>query len=248
VLRTGRQHRGSSIVGAGPPQTKTLGHGRHIMALQSDPAELRRRYEGWDTEELLSRIDGGGLEPDAEVIARQVLSTRGIEVTSASSRDVENDQVSRVPSGVGGWLILVVLGLIFSSLRTTYVLLTTYWPVFRDRKWQMLTTPESPAYHHLWGPLIAYETIGSLIGLVLALTTLVMLLRKSKNTPSFAIGWFAYAAVFGVVDYFFADLIPYVAQHPDPDGIKELARGLVAAAIWIPYFLVSKRVKATFVK
>ena len=152
------------------------------------------------------------------------------------------------PRGIGGWLILVILGLIVSPLRITYLLLTIHWPIFRDGTWHTLTTPGSPAYHHLWAPLLAYEIIGNLIAIVLALVTLVMLLRKSKRTPAFAIGWFAYGAAFVAVDFFVADLIPFVAQHPDPDDIKELARGVVAAAIWIPYFLVSKRVKATFVE
>jgi hypothetical protein len=45
----------------------------------------------------------------------------------------------------------------------------------------------------------------------------------------------------------------YLAVHlasPEPstsDAPKELARALVGACVWIPYFLVSKRVKLTFV-
>jgi Protein of unknown function (DUF2569) len=152
------------------------------------------------------------------------------------------------PRGIGGWLILVILSLVLSPLRITYTLLTIHWPIFRDGTWQTLTTPGSPAYHHLWGPLLAFEIIGHLIAIALAIVTLVMLLRQSKRTPAFAIGWFAYAAAFVTVDYFVGDLIPYLEQHPDPDSIKELVRGVVPAAIWIPYFLVSKRVKATFVK
>ena len=33
----------------------------------------------------------------------------------------------------------------------------------------------------------------------------------------------------------------------DPDTLKELGRTLIASLVWIPYMLVSKRVKATFV-
>ena len=32
------------------------------------------------------------------------------------------------------------------------------------------------------------------------------------------------------------------------ETIKEIARGLITTIIWVPYMMVSKRVKATFVK
>lgn len=48
------------------------------MTLQIDPAELRKLYEGWDSEEIISQLNSGGLEPDAQRIARQVLSDRGV--------------------------------------------------------------------------------------------------------------------------------------------------------------------------
>lgn len=51
------------------------------MTLQIDPAELRKLYDGWDSEELISRLNSGGLEPHAQRIARQVLSDRGVGPT-----------------------------------------------------------------------------------------------------------------------------------------------------------------------
>ncbi len=125
--------------------------------------------------------------------------------------------------------------------------ITTLWPIFRDGAWDQLTTPGTPSYHAFWAPFLAFEIVGNIVSMALGLTTLFYLLRKSHNTPKVAILWYTWGAALVVIDSFAGNLIPAVAAQPDPASTKELIRALIGAAIWIPYFLVSKRVKATFV-
>jgi len=158
---------------------------------------------------------------------------------------VQNEEKS--VSGIGGWLILVVIGLIISPIRVGNLLITTYAPIFSDGAWEALTTPGSETYHVLWAPLLIFEIVGNLGIIVLAVLTLWHLLMKSKRTPRLAITYQSWMVLFVAIDFFAADLIPAVAAYDDTDSKKELMRGLFSAAIWIPYFFVSKRVKATFV-
>lgn len=151
------------------------------------------------------------------------------------------------PIGIGGWLILVVIGLIVTPLKISYMLFNTYWPIFRNGTWDQLTTPGMPSYHVFWAPYLTFEIVGNIVTMALGLTTLFYLLRKSRKTPRMAIFWYGWSATLVVIDTCAGNLIPAVAAEPDPASTKELIRGLIGAAIWIPYFLVSKRVKATFV-
>lgn len=155
---------------------------------------------------------------------------------------------SKEVSGIGGWLLLVTLGLIISPIRVGHLLLTTYSPIFSNGAWETLTTPGSEAYHPSWAPMLIFEVVGNIGIMALAGITLWHLFRKSKRTPKLAIAWLSWALIFIAVDFFAADLIPVVAAQNDTDDMKELARTLISATIWIPYFLVSKRVKATFVR
>jgi len=66
------------------------------MTLQIDPTELRQIYESWDSEEILARLNTGDLEPEAQLIARQVLSDRGLE--HAPSHGANLSAISRAPS------------------------------------------------------------------------------------------------------------------------------------------------------
>lgn len=151
--------------------------------------------------------------------------------------------------GIGGWLILVVLGLLLSPIRIVTLLSQYHVPMFSDGTWELLTTPSSDFFHPFWAPLIAFEIAGNLLILLLGLLTLYFLFRKSKYTPRFAIAWLLTSFIFVIADYFLADTIPLIAAQPaDPETIKEVARSTVGAAIWVPYFLVSKRVKATFTR
>ena len=156
--------------------------------------------------------------------------------------------VARAPlQGIRGWLILPVIGLVITPIRAGYTLLTQYWPIFRDGTWEKLTTPGSEVYHHLWGPMLTFEVIGLVVTMLLAIGTLVLLFRKSRKTPAFAISLLILGAAFPVLDNYLANLIPAVARQSNPNWMLELMAPVISAAFWIPYFMISRRVKATFV-
>ncbi|MGY1459848.1 DUF2569 domain-containing protein [Luteimonas sp. A534] len=149
--------------------------------------------------------------------------------------------------GIGGWLLLVVLGLIVSPIRIAMMLSQNHFTIFSDGTWEALTSPESDSYHSLWAPLLSLEIAGNVLTILLALITLCFLVMKSKHTPKVAITWLLFGLVFVASDFVLAQQIPLIAEQPaDPETIKELVRSVVGAAIWVPYFLVSKRVRATF--
>lgn len=152
------------------------------------------------------------------------------------------------PKGIGGWLILVVINLIVSPIRAAYVILDSYWPIFHNGTWQGLTSPESYSYHPLWTPLLIFGIVGNFIIVALGIATLVLLVRRSHYTPTFAIAWIGWTAIFIIADHFGADLVTTIAEQSNSSPDTEIFRSVIFAGIWIPYFLVSKRVKATFVE
>ena len=152
------------------------------------------------------------------------------------------------PKGLGGWLILMILGFVIGPIRIVNFLATTYWPIFRDGTWSELTTVGAAGYHHLWAPLLTFEIIGNVCSVILQVVTLVFLFNKSRYTPRLAIASLAWNAGFILVDFFVADLVPAVAAQSNPDSFNALFQSIIGAAIWIPYFLMSERVRATFVE
>ena len=158
------------------------------------------------------------------------------------------EQKQKSLQGIRGWLVLPLLSLIFSPLRASFSIYKLFWPIFSEGDWQILTTATSKAYHPLWAPFLISELVGNIAIVIVGLIALWFFLRKSRLAPRWVISWLAATLILVVVDFVLANQIPAVAaQKTDPESIKELARSVIGAAIWIPYFLVSKRVKATFV-
>ena len=151
------------------------------------------------------------------------------------------------PTGLGGWLVLVAIGLVLSSLRLLALLGQVFVPIFRDGTWAILTTPGSQAYHPLWAPLLVFELVGNIGFIAAQLWLLVLFFRRSKSFPKLYV-WAALLNLpFILVDAWLGSFVLTEEPMIDPDTAKEIARSVATIAIWVPYMRVSRRVRNTFV-
>jgi hypothetical protein len=157
------------------------------------------------------------------------------------------DASERQYDKIGGWLLIVAIGLILAPIRLMVVLFKDLLPSLSTDAWSRLTTPGTEAYHPLWAPLLLFEIIGNCVFILFPIIIAVFFFQKRRFVPQLIIVLLLANLVFVAIDYFVSDLIPFVAAQEDIGSLVELIRVLIACAIWVPYFLVSKRVKGTFV-
>jgi hypothetical protein len=147
------------------------------------------------------------------------------------------------PKGIGGWLILPALGLIITPIRMVFQFTHDLLPVLNPETWAALTTPGTNAYHPLWAPLISFEVIANIAMFGFTIWLLILFFKKSKRVPKLFVAWLLLLAAVQILDQLLGNQIPLVASQHDPESLKDLARSIVGVAIWVPYFLKSKRVK-----
>ena len=150
--------------------------------------------------------------------------------------------------GIGGWLTLVAIGIVVTPIRLVALIMTTYPEIFSTGVWEVLTTQGTEAYNPMWAPIIIGELLIN-CGLIVAwLYMAYKFFTKSKNFPKWYIGIASFSLVFIVVDAFAIKLVLPSEPVFDPDTIKELMRAVFMVLVWVPYMIVSKRVKATFIE
>ena len=160
---------------------------------------------------------------------------------------VVDEDGNEVRSGLGGWLILVGLGVVISPLRLLAEVLETFPPIFENGTYDLITTPGTEAYHPFWSTLIWGEISVNTVIFVASLYLAYLYFSKKSLFPKFY-NWIAVGSLaFILLD---AVLIKVVLPNEpifDPDTIKEVARSGIVVLVWVPYMMLSTRVKATFV-
>jgi hypothetical protein len=149
--------------------------------------------------------------------------------------------------GLRGWLILVGFWLCLAPLRILKTMVESA-SVFEANTWAALTTPGTAAYHPLWAPLILGETIANVALIALAVVAICLFFRRRRAFPAIAIGFLSAGVAVQVLDLASMLAIPAAAAQLSVAQFRDAMQAAVGAAIWIPYFLRSKRVEATFVQ
>lgn len=150
--------------------------------------------------------------------------------------------------GLGGWLILVGLGIMVSTFSVMVSTVLICVQLVSSGSWEMLATPGAARYNPLWVPIMV-GAIAIDAGFTIAWLFIAFLFfSKKKSFPVWYIGMIVITLLFILADGLATNrVLPGVAMI-GPYAKNEFVRQLIAAFIWIPYMLVSKRVKATFVR
>ena len=149
---------------------------------------------------------------------------------------------------VGGWLQFFLIGLVISIVRSAMSLFTDFVPLFSEGAWANLTTPDSPAYHALWAPLIGFEMASTVVLALAAWGVALLIVKRLPQAPKFAIGLLLLTLVVQLIDFALLQQIESVRETAMAQTLPAIAVATLTSALWIPYFLRSKRVKATFAR
>ncbi len=161
------------------------------------------------------------------------------------------------PEGLGGWLILVGLGLIGSPVQLGFELAKVYRPLMEEGVWAELTVPGGLIYHSGWAPLLGGEIAFNASNILAQLFLMYLFFTRRRIFPNLFIGLALIRPVFIFLD---AHLGAWVYNEAvagldlpvepvfDPDTARSLALGLIYALVWVPYMIFSRRVKNAFIR
>jgi len=216
-------------------------------------SDLQRGYAAQSDEDLLALHARGTLTDlayqaiEAELASRNIVLPPRPAPEAAYLADERRHHEARL-HGLGGWLVLLGIGVVFSPIRIFATTVTVYLPFFMNGSWQVLTSEDSSSYHPLWGPIIVSEVVFNLSMIVGTTWALFLFFSKSYLFPRVYIAVALAALVFIPLDAWIITLVLPEQPMFDEAGARDFGRSFVSSLIWIPYLLNSRRVKATFVE
>jgi transglutaminase-like putative cysteine protease len=150
------------------------------------------------------------------------------------------------PQGIAGWLLLPALGMILTPLHIGRGVWSTL-PSYATDAWSTLTVAGGAGYNPAWAPVLLFELGMNILLFVLAMTLAILFFRRRSSLPRAYVGFLWMSFAFTVIDQVVSQAVG--AKDPaDSLDWARLVRDLAAALIWGSYFLVSRRVAATFVR
>ncbi|APO44542.1 hypothetical protein BS614_11390 [Paenibacillus xylanexedens] len=153
-------------------------------------------------------------------------------------------------SGLGGWLILIQIGL-WVSLALLIADMSQVNVIMDPVRWEGVRGVDPELYTEGIRPLLWFGVISSVILLMIVILNLVLLYKKKKQFPRMMIVLCIVNVFIGIMTWIMIARIeiPREQHVLDPTSAFNLTiRSILTCCIFIPYFLRSVRVKNTFVK
>jgi hypothetical protein len=155
------------------------------------------------------------------------------------------EPVSGQPQGLGGWLILVAIGL-FARPLVSIVGISRLAPMLTVSAWQQFAQPAGSSYRAVWGVFIVFELVANLGIGIASVLLLVWFFQRRRAFPRTFIYLLIVQVLFALADPALAKALAGAeAEGLSPPQAISLA---VSSAAWILYMIRSTRVQLTFTR
>ncbi|HBN21754.1 MAG TPA: hypothetical protein DD412_00755 [Holosporales bacterium] len=149
------------------------------------------------------------------------------------------------PKGIGGWLILLSVGVLLSPILNIGHLLETLPNTLSYNNWLAILDTTLSSFNSVTAPFIIFSLMIDTMIFIFSVLCVFLFFMKKRIFPYLYISLYLASSFFLLVDH-------WVIKHfslddlfdSQPSYITKSALGIV---IWSLYLLKSKRVKATFI-
>jgi hypothetical protein len=150
---------------------------------------------------------------------------------------------------IRGALILVAIGLFISLVKNLGYFFGSIAPIIRPPVWERFTNPGSPGFNPQWKLVLTCDAITATLILFWNIVMLVFFFRKKRVFPVMVAASLPIIFIMILAGHYLSGLIPAVAESAwyAKEGTALIIK-FIGLHIWIPYFLLSKRVAKTFVR
>ena len=163
----------------------------------------------------------------------------GIKVYKNETREEQYQYRKYLPPALGGWLIVLMIVLVGSTLNFLKTLIEEDY--YSTRKWNLILAGSVSTIHRT---LLVFEVAGSVSLVCCSVFCLVLVFKKRDIAPHFLKGYYLMTVIYLFIDYFFTG---FVSQDFSNYNVQEIIESVIVAALWTYYLNTSVRVKETFV-
>lgn len=146
---------------------------------------------------------------------------------------------------IGGWLVLPAIGLILTPIILVGQLVSD--GLFNQNTWAALYTFESK--NSIWFlVIVVIENLYNILFIVFTTLLIILFFKRRTSLPRLISIYYALAVVVPLIDILIVQSsFSEILSNTDVlAAYGDIFKSFIAAAIWIPYFNISERVKDTF--